>query len=203
MVKNEMVTVDWTPVVRAQEQCAREIVQRTANAILKKTYLADNPPKKSFSFGSAKDIDVLYTLAAYLFVFEQHDLCCDVCGLCDHVEFTGDFTLWSYIRSLRCMQIAVLRMKGEPEKADVIFQKLKEHEIPEENRIRVWKTTKQRALGHGEAYREKKSSSTRYAIMGTSMICLEFLIMGYLLEEHEIMKEWMDKIFVFLRAEEK
>lgn len=37
MSKSDMISVDWTPVVNAQENCPRKIVQKTAKAILKKT----------------------------------------------------------------------------------------------------------------------------------------------------------------------
>lgn len=195
--------IDWTPILKAQEQCPRKIVQKTAKAILKKTDLAGESPKKKLSFKSTKDTNDLYTLAAYLFVFRKYDLCYEICSIYDHVEFSGDYTLWSYIRSLRCMQISILAMNGEQDKIDVILQSLKAHELPEENRTRVWHTTNKRALDFAESYQETKSSGIRYAIMGTAMIYLEFVTMGYLPEKHEQMKEWIEKIFAFLREEEK
>lgn len=203
MAQNNVISIDWSPVIKAQEQCSRKIIQKTAKAILKKTDLADKPPKHKFSIKSANDTNDLYTLAAYLFVFEEYDLCYDVCSIYDNVDFGGDYTLWSYVKSLLCMQIEILNMKGEKEKTNAIFQKLKSHELPEENRVRVWNTTNQRALDFGASYQETRSSGIRYAIMGTAMMCMEFIIMGYLPEKHEMMKEWMDKIFEFLREEEK
>lgn len=203
MTKNDVFSVDWTPVGKAQELCPRKIIQKTAKNILKKTDLADIPPKKKFSFKSSKDTNDLYTLAAYLFVFEQYDLCYEICSIYNHVGFSGDYTLWSYIRSLRCMQIAILSMNKEQDKIDVILQELKAHELPEENRVRVWHTTNKRALDFEESYQQTKSSGIRYAIMGTAMIYMEFVIMGYLPEHHDQMKEWIEKIFEFLRAEEK
>lgn len=50
MAQNDVISVDWLPVVRAQEQCSRKVIQKTAKAILKKTDLAGKPPKKNFSF---------------------------------------------------------------------------------------------------------------------------------------------------------
>ncbi|CUQ31140.1 DUF6707 family protein [Enterocloster clostridioformis] len=132
-----------------------------------------------------------------------NDLCYEVCSIYNHVEFNGDYTLWSYIKSLRCMQIAILNMNGDKQKAANILQILREHELPEENRIRVWKTTNKRALEFADTYQEQKSSSTRYAIMGTAMTYMEYIIMGYLPEQNEIMQEWIEKIFELLRADEK
>ena len=101
------------------------------------------------------------------------------------------------------MQIAILNMNGDKQKAANILQILREHELPEENRIRVWKTTNKRALEFADTYQEQKSSSTRYAIMGTAMTYMEYIIMGYLPEQNEIMQEWIEKIFELLRADEK
>ena len=101
------------------------------------------------------------------------------------------------------MQIAILNMNGDKQKAANILQKLREHELPEENRIRVWKTTNKRALEFADTYQEQKSCSTRYAIMGTAMTYMEYIIMGYLPEQNEIMQEWIEKIFELLRADEK
>lgn len=101
------------------------------------------------------------------------------------------------------MQIAILNMNGDKQKAANILQILREHELPEENRIRVWKTTNKRALGFADTYQEQKSSSTQYAIMGTAMTYMEYIIMGYLPEQNEIMQEWIEKIFELLRADKK
>lgn len=87
------------------------------------------------------------------------------------------------------MQIAILNMNGDKQKAANILQILREHELPEENRIRVWKTTNKRALEFADTYQEQKSRSTRYAIMGTAMTYMEYIIMGYLPEQNEIMQE--------------
>lgn len=203
MAKSNIVSVDWTPVAKAQKSCPHKVIQKTAKSILIKTDLADVPPKKNFSFGSSKDTNDLYTLAAYLFVFRQYDLCYEICSIYDHVEFGGDYTLWSYIRSLRCMQIAILTMNGEQDKIDVILQELKAHELPEENRARVWHTTNKKVLDFEEAYQETKNSGIRYALMGSAMIYMEFIIMGYFPEKHEQMKAWIKNIFDFLRTEEK
>lgn len=86
MAQNDVISVDWSPVVRAQEQCSRKIIQKTAKAILKKTDLAGKPLKKNFSFKSTKDTNDLYTLAAYLFAFEKYDLCYEVCSIYNHVR---------------------------------------------------------------------------------------------------------------------
>lgn len=63
MAKTDMILIDWSPVIKAQEQCSRKIIQKTAKAILKKTDLADKPPKRKFSIKSANDTNDLYTLA--------------------------------------------------------------------------------------------------------------------------------------------
>ena len=52
------------------------------------------------------------------------------------------------------MQIAILNMNGDKQKAANILQILREHELPEENRIRVWKTTNKRALEFADTYQE-------------------------------------------------
>lgn len=204
MAKNDTLSIDWTPVQNAQEKCPLKVIQKVAGAILKKTDLLGTPPKKYFSFKSTKDVGDLYLLAAYLFAFKQYDLCYDICCICDHVEFNGNYDLWSYIRSLHCMQISILRMSGdENSKASVLLEKLKAHELPADNRIRVFNTTKARAFDFMESYHEQKRSSLRYALLGVSMTLMQFLVMGYLPEDHELMKSLIEKIFDLLRKEEK
>lgn len=61
MTQNNVISIDWSPVIKAQELCSRKIIQKTAKTILKKTDLADIPPKKTFSFKSTKDTNDLYT----------------------------------------------------------------------------------------------------------------------------------------------
>lgn len=208
MAKNEIISIDWTPVIKAQEQCTRKIVQRTAKGILKKAGLDEKAPKRRFSFKSVNDTKELYQLAAYLFAFEEYDLCFDVCRIYDQVEFAGDYTLWSFIEKIRNMQIAILNRKGESAKAQEILAVLKQQELPLENQKVSWKTICEKAGEYERQYEEAREgkrtpSVVRYLILGTAMICLQYIQMGYLPEEHETMKEWMEKIFVFLRAEEK
>lgn len=44
----DIVSIDWTTVVKAQEHRSRKIVQKTAKKILKKIDVDENVPKKYF-----------------------------------------------------------------------------------------------------------------------------------------------------------
>lgn len=57
--------VDFSPVVRAMEQCPKKVIQRYAKAVLKKTDLAEKPPRRKFSFKAVNDAKDLYKLAGY------------------------------------------------------------------------------------------------------------------------------------------
>ena len=200
--------IDWTPILKAQERCPRKIVQKTAKAILKKTDLADKPPKRKFSFKSVNDTRDLYILAAYLCVFEQYDLCYEVCSIYDNVDFNGDFTLWANIKKLRCLQIAILDINGENEKKQDIYKSLESQRLPTENQVNVWNMTWQNALDLERHYQEAKDglrtpSVVRRSMLGVAMVCIEFILMDYLPDKHKMMKDWAERIFEFLREEEK
>ena len=208
MAQKDIISIDWTPVIKAQEQCPRKIVQKTAKAILKKTDLADKPPKRKFSLKALNDTKDLCILAAYLFVFEQYDLCYQVCSIYNNVDFNGDYTLWHEIKKLRHLQIVIMSMNGENEKKQDIYNSLENQRLPIENQVNVWAMTYQNALDLERHYQEAKDglrtpSVVRRSMLSTAMVCMEFVIMGYLPEKHEMMKEWIKKIFEFLRAEEK
>lgn len=147
-------------------------------------------------------------MAAYLFIFEQYDLCYKVCSIYDNVKFNGDYTLWHEIKKLRYLQIAILSMNGENKKMQYIHNSLEDQRLPEQNQINVWNMTYQNALDLDRHYQEAKDglrtpSVVRRSMLSTAMVCMEFVIMGYLPEHHDQMKEWIEKIFEFLRAEEK
>ncbi len=209
MRKNDIISIDWSPVIKAQEQCSQKIIQKTAKAILKKTNLADNPPKKKFSFKSANDLKELYTLAAYLFVFEEYELCYAISCICDHVVFNGNYDIWNLVEKLRIMKICILKTNGDKERAQSIVDSLREHEAPMENYIRNWEFLYNRAITEfSQMYSEAKDgkrtpSVVRFLIMGTAMACVQYIQMEYIPEKHELMKDWSEKIFEFLRAEEK
>lgn len=200
--------VDFSPVARAMEQCPKKVIQRYAKAVLKKTDLAEKPPKRKFSFKAVNDAKDLYTLAGYLFAFEEYALCYDVCAIYDHVQFSGDYTLWAFVQPLRQMQIDILIRNGEVEKANAMLAVLKQQALPLENQLRDWAFKYNRAMELEQFYQEAKEglrtpSAVRYLIMNMGISCLEYIQMGYLPEKHEMMNDWMERIFAFLRAEEK
>lgn len=199
--------IDWTPVIRAQKHCSRKVIQRTSAAILKKAGMTDNPPKRKFSFNSKNDLLDVYKLAAYLFVFGKYELCFDVCSICDHVVFNGNYDVWNLIECLRVMKIYIFRMKGNETAAQQLIDVLREHEAPTENYERYWKWLRNRAINEF-TYEEYHhgivgKSSIRYLAMGTCMSCIQYIQMGYLPDKHDEMQEWSDKIIAFLRREEK
>lgn len=55
--------------------------------------MAETASRSKISLKSMKNVREIYELAAYLFVFENYDLCYDVCCILDGVSFTGDYTL--------------------------------------------------------------------------------------------------------------
>ena len=169
--------------------------------------MTDTPPKRKFSFKSKNDLLDVYKLAAYLFVFGEFELCFDVCSICDHVVFNGNYDLWNLIEYLRVMKIYIFRMNGNETAAQQIIDILREHEAPIENYDRYWKFLRNRAIEEFtyEEYHHGivEKSTIRYLAMGTCMSCIHYMQMGYLPEKHSEMQEWSEKIIEFLRKEEE
>lgn len=200
--------IDFSPVVRAMDQCPKKVIQRYAKAVLKKTDFAKKPPRRKFSFKSVNDAKDLYKLAGYLYAFEEYSLCYDVCAIYDHVIFNGDYTLWAFIEPLRHMQISILIREGKIDKAEAMLSVLKQQELPLENQMNDWAFKYKNAMDFEHHYQEAKEgmripSVVRYLIMNMGISCLAYIQMGYLPEKHEMMKDWMERIFAFLRSEEK
>ena len=106
------------------------------------------------------------------------------------------------------MQIGILIREGKIDKAEAMLSVLKQQELPLENQMNDWAFKYKNAMDFERHYQEAKEgmrtpSVVRYLIMNMGISCLEYIQMGYLPEKHEMMKEWMERIFAFLCAEEK
>lgn len=198
---------DFSVVLRVSQQNNRKVVQRIAKKIQKKAGLADTLPRQRFSFNSTKDICEVYELAAYLFIFGDFDLCYAVCSILDFVEFNGDYTLWSYIKSCRFMKCAIEKTRGNEDEAQKILETILPYESPELYE-RAWKTTCFRAQNLKEDYQEALDGSgspqnVRMRIMGIAMICNDYLQLHAFPNEEKKMQEWIYRIAEFMRSEEK
>lgn len=198
---------DFSVLLRIQKADCRKVVQKITKSIQKKAGLAETLPRHMFSFSSSKDICEVYELAAYLFVFEDFDLCYDVCCILDPVSFQGDYTLWSYVKACRFMKCAIDKMRGNEHEARKILEEVLPHENPELYG-RAWKTTCARAQKLEEEYRKavKGSGSPHYVrlrILGVAMTCNNYLQLRAFPAEESKMQEWINRIAAFMRAEEK
>lgn len=195
--------VDFSPVARAMERCPKKVIQRTGKTILKKAGFSEDEPKKNFSFKAMKDVGLIYKLSAYLFVFEEYQLCYDICSLLDEVQFTGNYGLWDYVSYCRTMKCAICKMNGDEESAVGILSTVVPHEAPELYR-NVWKSMTRSGLRLQEEYNEGVEKSViRYQALGIAIGINHYIQLDALVEYRAIMDEWYCKIIEYIRAEEK
>lgn len=198
--------LDFSTVVQVMNCCSRKSVISLAKKILKKAGLIEPNAKRKFSLQSKKDVEEVYQLAAYLFIFEEYTFCYSVCDIFRNVCFTGNYDVWHFIRQCRTMQSAILRMTGDNENADLIIDALLPHESSDLY-INAWKNTYENAQDLERHYQEAKlgmrtPSVVRRRIVTVAMTCNFYIQIDGLPEYHKLMKEWLDRISEFLRKEE-
>lgn len=79
---------------------------------------------KKFSKKSSKDLGVLAELVTILYVYEKYDDLLQAAELVADVEFTGNYTLWDNIVSIRLISIKVLKKLGKHEEANKVLKGL-------------------------------------------------------------------------------
>ena len=199
--------LDFSAVDQVIKCCSKKSINSIAKKILKKAGLVEPISKRKFSLQSKKDVEEVYLLAAYLYIFEEYDLCYSVCNILKNVCCTGDYDIWYFVRRCRTMQSAILRINGDNETAKLIIDTLLLHETPELY-MNAWKVTYENAQDLERHYREARlgmrtPSIVRRQMLKVALTCNFYIQINALPEQHELMKDWLLKISEFLRKEER
>lgn len=203
----ESIAIDFSSVEQAQNEVSQKVIQKLTKSILKKARMAETTSRSKFSLKSMKNVREIYELAAYLFVFENYDLCYDVCCILDGVSFTGDYGVWDFVAKCRTMKSAIDRMHRREGKAQQSIESILPYEASELYEG-AWESKKKIANDLAKQYLEAKegkrtASVVRYSALGICLSCNHYIQLNALAQYHSVMKEWQERLSEFLRAEEQ
>ena len=86
---------------------------------------------KKCSFKSTKDLGNITDLATWLYIYGYSDIAITVCDFLTNYDFTGNYSLWSYVDYSLCLKARILREKKLTESREQLISKIMKHRHPE------------------------------------------------------------------------
>lgn len=114
-----------------------EEIKNSTDIKMLKSYC--NKVLKKMSFNSKNDISNLAYVIVILYIFDMYKESLEVARLAKDVKFTGNYTIWDWIITIRMFEINILGILGSDEEANRVLMDLKPTLCPElyENRLRA------------------------------------------------------------------